>query len=513
MKRLLTLVGTKIIRFFWSWDFLKFCLWTITLIILFYVEEDWRGARAWAATKAEWEAKGETFDFNKYIPPPVPDDENLAAIPLFKLVQSAPGNLDFQPSTLRRAMRDDLSGNELPPRGNWMRGEMPDMAKIRDVIATDYTAAFEGMTLPQDTIDQFDVLYPLLSDLRAASATRPFCRFNVDYTILPPFSRSLGSIVAPIQLSQILTLHAILALDHHQSDLALEDIKINYKLLTGAARDPTLVGGLVAIGVNAITQGAIFDGLARHAWSDAQLVELDQILKRINFLSDYQFAFRSEAAESVLNLDAVEHTPRFQVLKLVNGMSDNATSFELWDHAPFLWPTGWWENNKCLMADFGFHEMVTVDANSRRVFPNVDSDLKKYVEKECARWDAKAPWHFWFSESAPSLDSVTQKYAYGQVWIDEARIACALERYRLARGVYPGSLEALAPAYIDELPHDIMNGQPYHYQLRADGTFLLYSVGWNQTDDGGKVIYMKNSPTRIDYDQGDWVWPTPRSSP
>jgi hypothetical protein len=94
--------------------------------------------------------------------------------------------------------------------------------------------------------------------------------------------------------------------------------------------------------------------------------------------------------------------------------------------------------------------------------------------------------------------------------VDEARIACALERYRLAHGVYPDSLDALAPAYIDALPHDIMTGDPYHYQLRPDGTFLLYSVGWNETDDGGTVVYEKDHPDRLDYQQGDWVWPTPK---
>jgi hypothetical protein len=45
---------------------------------------------------------------------------------------------------------------------------------------------------------------------------------------------------------------------------------------------------------------------------------------------------------------------------------------------------------------------------------------------------------------------------------------------------------------------------------RADGTYLLYSVGWNQTDEGGKVVYKTDSPKQIDYDQGDWVWPTPQ---
>jgi hypothetical protein len=77
---------TKVVRFFWSWGFLKFILWTVTLIIFFYVEEDWRGARAWAATKAKWEAQSESLDYyGKFIPPLIPDPENLAAIPLFKM--------------------------------------------------------------------------------------------------------------------------------------------------------------------------------------------------------------------------------------------------------------------------------------------------------------------------------------------------------------------------------------------------------------------------------------------
>ena len=53
-----------------------------------------------------------------------------------------------------------------------------------------------------------------------------------------------------------------------------------------------------------------------------------------------------------------------------------------------------------------------------------------------------------------------------------------------------------------------MTGGPYHYQLRADGTFFLYSVGWNQIDDGGTVVYQKDNPKLIDYKQGEWVWPT-----
>ncbi len=54
MKRFFTRLG----RLFWSWGFLKFVLWTATIIVLFYAEEDWRGARAWASTKAKWGGEG-----------------------------------------------------------------------------------------------------------------------------------------------------------------------------------------------------------------------------------------------------------------------------------------------------------------------------------------------------------------------------------------------------------------------------------------------------------------------
>ena len=54
----------------------------VTLIALFYAEEDWRGWHAWQKFKHEWEAKGEQFDFASVVPPPVPDDQNFALTPI-----------------------------------------------------------------------------------------------------------------------------------------------------------------------------------------------------------------------------------------------------------------------------------------------------------------------------------------------------------------------------------------------------------------------------------------------
>lgn len=511
MKRFLIGACGKIGRFFWSWGFLKFVLWTITLIIFLYVEEDWRGARAWAATKAEWEAKGESFDYNKLIPPPIPDDQNLAAISLFKLEPWSKTDSNLGPVALLHATtrQPGFHGPDLPSTGGWVRGELPDMAKMRNVIAADYAAAFKGATPPGDSLAQFDALYPFITNLLAASATHPLCRFDSDYTIYPPASRGLALLTQQIQVSKILTLHALLALDQHQSDIALEDIQTNYTLLSGAKRDPTLIGGLVGIGMANITHAAICDGLTLHAWNDAQLAELEQTLEPVNFLADYQFDMRCEAAESIANIDYVKSATQSQMYGYLFGMYESPSPAP-WNRFPSLWPRGWWDQNKSQGVTRVLNALPCIDPQAQRVFPEVVNKLRLQLQRENARLFDLAPWKILSIIQVSWVPEEPLKFAYAQVWVDEARIACALERYRLAHGAYPDSLDALAPACIDALPHDIMTGDPYHYQLRADGTFLLYSVGWNETDDGGTVVYEKDNPTRLDYQQGDWVWPTPK---
>jgi hypothetical protein len=67
-------------------------------------------------------------------------------------------------------------------------------------------------------------------------------------------------------------------------------------------------------------------------------------------------------------------------------------------------------------------------------------------------------------------------------------------------------LGVLAPKYIDKLPHDIINGQPLIYRRTSEDQFVLYSVGWNQIDDGGSVGFTGEAQTVIDVRKADWVW-------
>jgi len=109
----------------------------------------------------------------------------------------------------------------------------------------------------------------------------------------------------------------------------------------------------------------------------------------------------------------------------------------------------------------------------------------------------------------PDRSDAAEKFAFTQSSVDLARVAIALERYRLAHEKYPDTLAVLEPQFLNPVPHDVIGGAPLHYRLTKDGQFVLYSIGWNDEDDGGKVALALDFPRRQDLSSGDWVWRYP----
>jgi hypothetical protein len=69
--------------------------------------------------------------------------------------------------------------------------------------------------------------------------------------------------------------------------------------------------------------------------------------------------------------------------------------------------------------------------------------------------------------------------------LEMAKVLLAVERYRLARASLPETLDQLVPAYVTAVPADPFNGTPLRYK-GLDRGFLVYSVGEDGRDDGGK---------------------------
>ena len=165
-------------------------------------------------------------------------------------------------------------------------------------------------------------------------------------------------------------------------------------------------------------------------------------------------------------------------------------------------PCGWFEQNKVSLARMHRDYILpAVDLKNRVVSPAKGRELEERMIREIGRI---TPYNWFGAMLMPALNKAAERCARAQTSVDLARIACALERHRLAKGSFPETLDALAPQFIDRLPHDVINGQSIKYRRTDEGQFVLYSVGWNEKDDGGKLAFKKEGAQ--DWEKGDWVW-------
>jgi ABC-type transport system involved in multi-copper enzyme maturation permease subunit len=91
-----------------------------------------------------------------------------------------------------------------------------------------------------------------------------------------------------------------------------------------------------------------------------------------------------------------------------------------------------------------------------------------------------------------------------------ALVMTALERYRLAHGRWPETLDGLVPALLPAIPKDPYDGRPLRYRLVADGV-VIYSVGPDGQDDGGVKLTQhlnssRNPPPTGGTDVGFRLW-------
>ena len=151
------------------------------------------------------------------------------------------------------------------------------------------------------------------------------------------------------------------------------------------------------------------------------------------------------------------------------------------------------------------HILPLVNREQRIVSPVSAREAQAAIEK---LYPHPTPYDLFSRMLLPALTQTADKCARAQTLVDLARVAIALERYRLVNGKYPEMLDALVPPFLSRLPHDVINGQPLKYRRTDGGSFLLYSIGWNNKDDGGTVVLSKTG-TSVNSKEGDWVWKYP----
>jgi hypothetical protein len=545
------------VRWLCCWRNVKRTLFGIacfaTLLAVFYAEENWRGKHDWEKFQREWVAKGEKFDWQSVVPPPVPDDQNFAFSPVWiaeerfhfkndpKRAEAWYGNRIYNaevskifllfPMTLSAVVGTNWAYPNTPEiSGKWGIVRMTDLKPwqsfYRDLENTN--PAVEISITPQPQSPAQDVLLalskfdPVIEQLRQDSA-RPYSRFPISYNTQPPAAILLPHLAAEKRFADVLQLRALAELQNEQSEKALDDVNLMLRLTDASRTEAFLISHLVRIVILNLTLQPIYEGLAEHKWSDAQLAGLDSQLAKLDFLADYKAAVRGERGLEIANIELFKHPrdlnielkrprffplaplfPLFRLISYLSGPGDDSHINNFSMLALNVGPSGWLSQNQLRLARF----------DTKWYLPIVDEEIKTISPAKARVAGAALTREVRHRTSEnvletlmiPVLDSGAVKFAHAQAGADLARVAIALERYRLAHGEYPESLDALAPQIINAVPHDVIGGGPLHYRRTADGQFVLYSIGWNEQDDGGVVVFKKGSSPDVDLDKGDWVW-------
>ena len=241
-----------------------------------------------------------------------------------------------------------------------------------------------------------------------------------------------------------------------------------------------------------------------------KLRSLQAHFARYDFCAD---ARRALGAERVWGSAIIEGVRRSRdKLNMLGSLSSSQPSgFELGALLMSAAPSGWFD-----FEQLSYNRMVdeclvpTIDLVARQVNPRLSYKADERIAGLAKRSASGLYFHHLFLCSLLLSDGsrTAQKAAFAQTAVDCALIACALERYRREHGQYPELLNALQPQFIQKLPHDIINGQPLEYHRAETGQYVLYSVGWNERDDGGAVGVLKFEEGNS-VPEGDWVWRLP----
>ncbi len=510
-------------------------------VLLFHAEENWRGRRAWEQFKREWEAKGEQFDFASFVPPSVPDDQNFALTPIvascYRRVLDRTGHrLQSGNTNVVNRLEMEIYRAGIPAgtnlvSGRWQASQFTDVKawqnhyrtmSLTNEVIVGGAAGERGITSHEVrplTTNEFpitaqpqspaaDVRLALskydsaLEELREASRL-PHARFPLAYAANNPAEMVFPHYESLKATASVLRLRTIAELNDEQPGSALADVQLMLFLADSIRGEPLAWSLRTRLQIVDSAIQPVWEGLARRQWSDGQLLALERALGRFDVLREYRVVLRSDLA---WRLKSIEY---LRVERMANSVDCMCGDPMFWPTLAYrLAPSGWFYLNMVALARCYQAALPTHAEWSQGVLP---PDISRRFEATMiqVRSEHRSVDNPFVGFSLPSLEREANTCARTQTSVDLARVACALERFRQANGDFPESLNALAPMWLSKIPHDVVNGQPLCYRRTESGSFLLYSVGWNEADDGGEPAPSSYFPFGISKPTGDWVWRYP----
>jgi len=451
------------------------------LVFSFYGYQNWRSRRAWAAFQQKLKQKGESLDVAAAFPAPVVDPENFVRTAAFQnlLIWKTPG----AGALLEKLKSYDLQNNAYSSSRNgadWINQLFSPLGDYTGWIGTkkkspgtnqaDYAAVIVRGLQPHE-----EALRAL-----AEAARLPHFQFSTNRTSRAALNPDRAPILALERLHLLLQWRACARLAVGFSTEAGEDLLTTFRLVQLAREIPDTESSTRVQILMMRSLQPLWEGLARHQWNESQLAEFQAQLTGFNFLADYTNTVRRVVRAHIEVWRAIPgtKTAHLSIPTSRGGYVDRGD----WQ----LQPSAWWLDHCVQLHQAGENAIKKMDIAAGRVSLEMDwSELNGLpLDGESMQLLQQGSW--WGAN--PAL------VAFAQTALNQAIIACALERFHLANGKFPEVLGQLTPAYLERIPHDFVSGRVMIYQRDSDHRYILRGVGQNQLDD-------RKSPS-----SDDWLW-------
>ncbi|TVQ33068.1 MAG: hypothetical protein EA376_03160 [Phycisphaeraceae bacterium] len=367
-------------------------------------------------------------------------------------------------------------------------------------------------------------------DVPLFGAIDPVDEYAVDALEGSVISALLPHLASVRRIGQLLGNDARLAHERGDADLAVRSLRAIFGIANQVREHPLLISDLVSISIHAYALNIVSELLhkAPERFEAGQLIELSHEIagaipdgfsvrldgERVTFHDVVQRAYTDDG-------DGGGRMTR-QGLHAMASLQGGESAAE----------TGGIED---IIGPFATALM------SRRAaveeFERVMALLERVVTRPLWEVEASAEWrrlNEWKQEEGlqsltslprlllPAIDRAGVQGNFLLQMRDGVFVAIALELHQRRHGAWPESLEALTPGLLPRVPPDRFDGAPIRYRLR-DGEPVVYSVGANMKDNGGRVHFDQDGnptnrftmawrgsyPGRHDWiPDADWIlWP------
>ena len=427
-----------------------------TMVACFFVVENWRGRRAWAAVCAEAESLGVSFDVRDWRTATPARAGDFSATPLLAHILH-PGSSEGASVVMRLQPPNGLPGR--PPGSD---GE--------DAAPWGFPLEAWRTYLGRPDLDAY--LAPVSADLDAIVRD---CAGEGARLSLDPLASNHTVAGAMKRAADALAMRGALRLEQGKTDAAAVDLRTIWRLAALLQDHPDDYFEHTCRRITRQGLDILRAGMERRVWSDAQLAAFDESLARIDALACARRVWPADfARDAAIVIEIAERPKGLARIEATGADPELAKLKGYW----FL-PSGWIYQNLAVVGRAYLHEALpAVEAEMRHVRRAPLMDLQARVKSGRL---SPYPCAAFMQRGLRRIGDKGTALAAAQTRLNLARVAVAVERHRLAAGAFPDRLDVLDKP-IRELT-DVMGGRSFRYRIDGGGGYRLYGLGANGEHD------------------------------